>query len=91
MAQEDGDAVNSGPQRGTLLRRAHDLLETLGKPADEEILIKHLFGASRKSSSGNLRFWKQLLRQTLNGSHSLRRLPQMMGRARRSGHSCPGV
>ncbi len=60
--------MNSGPQRGTLLHRAHDLLETLGKPVDEAILIKHLFGASRKTSSSNLKFWKQLLQQTLHGS-----------------------
>ena len=52
MAQEEGGAVNSGSQRGTLLRRAHDLLETLGKPVGEEILIKHLFGANRNSRVG---------------------------------------
>jgi DNA polymerase-3 subunit epsilon len=68
MPQQDGTVVNSGSQRGTLLRRAHDLLETLGEPVGEELLIKHLFGADRKTSSSNLKFWKQLLRQTLSGS-----------------------
>src|SRR5436190_278086 len=68
MAQDDAEALRSGPQRGTLLRRAHDLLETFGKPVGEAILIQHLFGASRKTGSGDLKLWKQLLRQTLNGS-----------------------
>jgi len=76
MAQEDRGTVDSGPQRGTLLRRAHDLLETLGKPVGEEILIKHLFGADWAGSrSGNLRFWQHLLRQTLNGSSLFEEIP----------------
>jgi DNA polymerase-3 subunit epsilon len=49
------------------------LLATLEKPVGEEILIKHLFGANHGRGgagphSGNLKFWKHLLRQTLNGS-----------------------
>ncbi len=68
MAQDDGNADQMGSQRGTLLRRAHDLLEALGKPGSEEVLIKHLFGANRKSSGGSLKLWRQLLRQTLGGS-----------------------
>jgi DNA polymerase-3 subunit epsilon len=68
MTQNDAGAVNSGSQRGTLLRRAHELLETIGKPCSEEMLIKQLFGANRKTGSSNLKFWKQLLCQTLSGS-----------------------
>ena len=60
MGQEKSDVP---PQRGTLLRRAHELLETLGKPASEEILIQHLFGAS-----GNAALWTVHLRKTLRSS-----------------------
>jgi DNA polymerase III subunit epsilon len=75
MAQEDGGAGNAGPQRGTLLRRAHELLEAHGKPCNEEILVKHLFGASRKHGSSNLKFWNRLLRQTLSASSLFEELP----------------
>src|SRR5579885_864954 len=60
MAGEDDGAV---PQRGTLLRRAHELLESLGQPASENLLVQHLFGAN-----GNAQLWKLLLRQTLKSS-----------------------
>jgi DNA polymerase-3 subunit epsilon len=60
MEQEKPDAPL---QRGTLLRRAHELLETLGQPASEEILIQHLFGAS-----GNTALWTVHLRKTLRSS-----------------------
>lgn len=60
MEQEKSDAP---PQRGTLLRRAHELLETLGQPASEEILIQHLFGAS-----GNATLWTVHLRKALRSS-----------------------
>ncbi len=60
MGQEKTDAPL---QRGTLLRRAHELLETLGQPASEEILIQHLFGAS-----GNTALWTVHLRKTLRSS-----------------------
>ena len=38
------DAVEGVPQRGTLLRRAHELLEGIGQPTAESLLIQHLFG-----------------------------------------------
>jgi DNA polymerase-3 subunit epsilon len=60
MGQEKSDAP---PQRGTLLRRAHELLETLGQPASEEILIQHLFGAT-----GNTTLWTVHLRKALRSS-----------------------
>ena len=63
MVQEvSGDA----PPRGTLLRRAHELLESMGQPTTEELLIKHLFGV--EIASGSQAMWKLLLRQTLQGS-----------------------
>src|SRR5262249_34231219 len=68
MTEEEAGAVNLGSQRGTLLRRAHELLEAVGKPCNEEMLIKHLFGANRKTGGSNLKFWERLLRRTLNGS-----------------------
>src|SRR6185312_1742452 len=63
MAQEE---VHSVPQRGTLLRRAHELLEHLGHSASEDLLIQHLFGAS--GNIGNSTLWTDLLRQTLRSS-----------------------
>ena len=63
MGQEEAEA---GPQRGILLRRAHELLEGLGQPATEDMLIEHLFGA--KDNVGNKHLWTVLLRQTLRSS-----------------------
>ena len=63
MVQED---VGASPQHGMLLRRAHDLLESLGRPAPEDLLIQHLFGASGSTSKNA--FWTMLLRQTLRSS-----------------------
>src|SRR6266567_5337580 len=62
MVQEDAGV---SPQHGILLRRAHDLLESLGQPTAEDLLIRHLFGAS---GDGNHAFWTVLLRQTLASS-----------------------
>jgi DNA polymerase-3 subunit epsilon len=63
MAKEDIDAT---PQRGTLLRRAHELLESVGQPLPEDLLIQHIFGVSVDSTSSRL--WTMLLRQTLSSS-----------------------
>lgn len=57
------DVEGTTPQRGTLLRRAHELLESLGQPTTEDMLIQHLFGAS-----GNTQLWTVLLRNTLRSS-----------------------
>lgn len=59
-------AESSTPQRGTLLRRAHELLEDLGQPIAEETLIQHLFGAN--TNGGQQGFWTILLRQALRSS-----------------------
>lgn len=71
MAQEDVGGSNASgattsPQRGTLLRRAHELLETLGRPVAEEALVQHLFGAS--GALGKPGVWTALLRQALSSS-----------------------
>ncbi len=59
-------AENSPPQRGTLLRRAHELLESVGQPVAEETLIQHLFGAN--NNAGQQGFWTVMLRQALRSS-----------------------
>lgn len=60
MVQE---GESGSPQRSILLRRAYELLETLGQPTTEDLLIQQLFGAH-----GNTAFWTVLLRQTLRSS-----------------------
>jgi DNA polymerase III subunit epsilon len=57
---------DSTPQRGALLRRAHELLVSAGQPVPEDQLVRHLFGASIDSNGS--RFWTVLLRQTLESS-----------------------
>jgi DNA polymerase-3 subunit epsilon len=57
----EGD--NDFPQRRTLVRRAFDLLDALGQPLTEAVLIQQLFGAD-----GKQQLWTVLLRQTLRGS-----------------------
>ena len=63
MVQED---VHDVPQRGMLLRRAYELLESLGQPTPEDVLIAHLFGAS--GAMGKHALWTMLLRQALRSS-----------------------
>ena len=63
---EQGKQSNESLPRGTLLRRAHDLLESLGQPTTEETLVRHLFGAN--SVSGKNALWLTMLRQTLRSS-----------------------
>ena len=63
MVQE---AVGDVPPRGTLLRRAHELLESMGRPTTEDLLIQHLFGV--EGATGKNAMWTMLLRQTLQGS-----------------------
>ncbi len=54
------------PQRGVLLRRAHELLEHTGRPAPEDLLLEHLFGVTGVGQSGAV--WVTLLRQVLKSS-----------------------
>jgi hypothetical protein len=51
------------PQRGVLLRRAHELLEHTGQAVTEELLLEHLFGVTSAGQSGAV--WLTLLRQVL--------------------------
>jgi len=67
MAQEAVGSIGEVPQRGTLLRRAHELLENIGQPTAEDLLIQHLFGVS-EGSTGRPAVWTMLLRQTLQSS-----------------------
>ena len=67
MVQEAVGSVGEVPQRGTLLRRAHELLESIGQPTAEDVLIQHLFGVS-EGTTGRSAVWTMLLRQTLQSS-----------------------
>ena len=62
MAQE----VSGTPQQGTLLRRAHELLESVGQPVSEDLLLQHLFGVSEGTAHNAI--WPTLLRRTLESS-----------------------
>src|SRR5438128_10434372 len=61
MAQEE---TGETPQRGVLLRRAHELLESLGQPTPDALLIQHLFGVTGSNNA----LWKALLYQVLRSS-----------------------
>jgi DNA polymerase-3 subunit epsilon len=65
MEQAGANDANKMPQRGVLLRRAHELLESRGEPTPEALLIQHLFGAQ---ATGQQTLWTVLLRQTLRSS-----------------------
>lgn len=58
--------TNRTPQRGVLLRRAHELLEHQGRPVDESLLLEHLFGVPESGQSSAV--WQTLLRQILKSS-----------------------
>jgi DNA polymerase-3 subunit epsilon len=62
------------PQRGALLRRAHELLEHAGQPLAEELLIKHLFGVV--GQAGKNAVWKALLHQALGSSALFERVDE---------------
>ncbi|HZU67876.1 MAG TPA: exonuclease domain-containing protein [Ktedonobacteraceae bacterium] len=62
MAQE----VSSTPQQGALLRRAHELLEGIGQPVSEDLLLQHLFGVGEGIAHNAI--WPTLLRRTLESS-----------------------
>src|SRR6516225_7513986 len=63
MAQAE---VNGIPQQGVLLRRAHELLESIGQPVSEDLLLKHLFGVAE--GTGENVIWLTLLRKALRSS-----------------------
>src|SRR6185503_13089119 len=57
---------HKAPQRGVLLRRAHELLEHTGQAVSEELLLEHLFGVTDTGQSRVV--WLTLLRQVLTSS-----------------------
>ncbi|HVU67780.1 MAG TPA: exonuclease domain-containing protein, partial [Ktedonobacteraceae bacterium] len=63
MEQEN---TGKSPQRGVLLRRAHELLEHSGRPVTEDMLLEHLFGVNGLEQSKTV--WLVLLRQVLKSS-----------------------
>jgi len=65
MAQAE---VGTVPQQGILLRRAHELLESFGKPVSEELLLQHLFGVSQDEGKNTRVIWLTFLRKTLRSS-----------------------
>ncbi|HVB62480.1 MAG TPA: exonuclease domain-containing protein [Ktedonobacteraceae bacterium] len=65
MAQE-AIGADGVPQRGVLLRRAHQLLDDRGQPTSESLLIEHLFGVA--GESGRSALWANLLYQVIQDS-----------------------
>src|SRR6266566_3744319 len=65
MAQAE---VGIMPQQGVLLRRAHELLEGIGKPVPEDLLLQHLFGVTQGEGKSQNVIWLTLLRKALRSS-----------------------
>src|SRR5436305_12026534 len=65
MAQAEAGIV---PQQGVLLRRAHELLESFGKPVSEDLYLQHLFGVTQGEGKNNRAIWLTLLRKALQSS-----------------------
>src|SRR5258707_15377151 len=63
MAQAE---IGGAPQQGVLLRRAHELLESIGQPVAEDMLLQHLFGVNE--GTGKNAIWQNLLRKALESS-----------------------
>ncbi len=63
MAQAE---IGGAPQQGVLLRRAHELLESIGQPVAEDMLLQHLFGVTE--GTGKNAIWQALLRKALESS-----------------------
>lgn len=60
--------VEESAQQGVLLRRAHELLESIGQAVAEETLLQHLFGVIAGTASARNPVWLALLRKALNSS-----------------------
>jgi len=65
MVQAD---VSSAPQQSILLRRAHELLDGIGKPVSEDLLLQHLFGVTQVEDMSQNAIWLTLLRKALRSS-----------------------
>jgi DNA polymerase III subunit epsilon len=73
MVQAD---VSSAPQQGVLLRRAHELLEVIGQPVSEDLLLQHLFGVTQGEGKSNKAIWLTLLRKALRSSSMFEELDE---------------
>src|SRR5207253_2958843 len=73
MAQAEAGIV---PQQGVLLRRAHELLESFGKPVSEDLLLQHLFGVTQGEGKNNRAIWLTLLRKALQSSSMFEELDE---------------
>ena len=73
MAQAEAGIV---PQQGVLLRRAHELLESFGKPVSEDLLLQHLFGVTQGEGKSNRAIWLTLLRKALRSSSMFEELDE---------------
>src|SRR5713226_4552212 len=60
--------VEVSAQQGVLLRRAHELLESIGQAVAEETLLQHLFGVTGGTATAKNPVWVTLLRKALNSS-----------------------
>jgi DNA polymerase III subunit epsilon len=60
--------VEVSAQQGVLLRRAHELLESVGQAVAEETLLQHLFGVAGGTATAKNPVWVTLLRKALNSS-----------------------
>ncbi len=60
--------VEASAQQGVLLRRAHELLESIGQPVAEGLLLQHLFGVTEGTSTAKNPIWLTLLRKALSSS-----------------------
>src|SRR5947207_10686924 len=60
--------VEASAQQGVLLRRAHELLESIGQPVAEGLLLQHLFGVTECTSTAKNPIWLTLLRKALSSS-----------------------
>jgi DNA polymerase-3 subunit epsilon len=60
------EKTEESPQRGVLLRRAHELLEHTGRPVPQEVLLEHLFGVTDAGPRSAI--WVNLLHQVLGSS-----------------------
>ncbi len=66
MTQVEAGSPGNSAQQGVLLRRAHELLESIGQPVPEAVLLQHLFGVTEGAAKNPI--WHTLLRKALHSS-----------------------
>jgi len=70
--------VEVSAQQGVLLRRAHELLESIGQPVAEEHLLRHLFGVVDGTSTAKNSVWLALLRKAMHSSSLFEQTDELM-------------